>query len=215
MSFLSNLLTIPVVRQNSHISESQIPDFSIFKFDLIKILPPLRFYIYISSVKTSATYCDTATNKAHSTCRHNGHTGERLWGEKDNLGIGQIVHLNTMGRKYGATRRNSVDGSKYLPYDIAVSSGRGDVEKEKKEGKNSNFFLLLRAEKERENRRKEKSSSDRVTWSGESFVVVRASFTSRPIPFLLPLPIRDRRYTLASLVILLAPTTTLHKTNLI
>lgn len=47
MSFLSNLLTIPVVRQNSHISESQIPNFSIIKFGLIKILPPLRFYIYI------------------------------------------------------------------------------------------------------------------------------------------------------------------------
>lgn len=47
---------------------------------------------------------------------------------------------------------------KYLPYDIAVSSGRGEKEKTR-----PNFFLLLRAEKERGDRRKEKSSSDRVT----------------------------------------------------
>lgn len=45
---------------------------------------------------------------------------------------------------------------KYLPYDIAVSSGRGEKEKTR-----PNFFLLLRAE--RGDRRKEKSSSDRVT----------------------------------------------------
>lgn len=212
MSFLSNLLTIPVVRQNSHISESQIPDFSIFKFDLIKILPPLRFYIYIFPPSKLALLIATQLRIKHTLLVDTMANRRKIMRRKRQS-------RNQPDRPFKYNGAEIWSNEKKFCRWIEISSlrhcriqwpwRRGERKERRKN------FLLLRAEKERENRRKEKSSSDRVTWSGESFVVVRASFTSRPIPFLLPLPIRDRRYTLASLVILLAPTTTLHKTNLI
>lgn len=138
MSFLSNLLTIPVVRQNSHISESQIPNFSIFKFGFIKILPPLRFYIYIFPPSKLALLIATQLRIKHTLLVDTMANRRKIMRRKR-----QSRNRPDRPFKYNGAEiwSNEKKFCRWIeirhPYDIAVSSGRGDVEKEKKEGKTS------------------------------------------------------------------------------